>query len=221
MKMNKFLTILLSSLLLITGCSTYQFDEYTYSNDAPIKEDILPDFINCDGMVVDGEKEECYGDSVTRLYYKNKENHSIYVDNYMYFGETGIHCFVEVHDDLISYVGTRAVYYNSSVELFFNNWNKNYIDGDTLQYRISAGESFTKLVGLKNKSTYTSSYFDGVFKVKLLGEFFKPGGEGFNVEVFIPWYELGIESVDQVDGLMYMVAYNAVHETSGDSSIAS
>lgn len=221
MKMNKFLTILLSSLLLITGCSTYQFDEYTYSNEAPIKEDILPDFINCDGMVVDGEKEECYGDSVTRLYYKNKENHSIYVDNYMYFGETGIHCFVEVHDDLISYVGTRAVYYNSSVELFFNNWNKNYIDGDTLQYRISAGESFTKLVGLKNKSTYASSYFDGVFKVKLLGEFFKPGGEGFNVEVFIPWYELGIESVDQVDGLMYMVAYNAVHDTSGDSSIVS
>lgn len=219
---NKIIILLMFLLLsLLVGCESYTFESYSYTNEPPIKADILPDYINCDNMVVDGAKEACYGESVTRLYYKNRENHSIYVDNYLYFGETGIHCFVEVHDDIISYVGTRAVYYNSSVELFFNDWNKNYIDGDTLQYRISAGESFTKLVGLKKESSYASSYFDGVFKVKVLGEFYQEGAEGFNVEVFIPWYELGYNSLDEVDGLMYMVAYNSVHDTSGDSSIVS
>ena len=216
------LGLLFLSLISLTSCGNeYTFEPYSYQNEAPIKEDILPDFINCDDMVVDGEKEECYGENVTTLYYKNRENHPIHVNNYFYFGETGIHCFVEVRDDIISYVGTRAVYYNSSVELFFNDWNKNYIDGDTLQYRISAGGSFTKLIGLRNQSSYASSYFDGVFKVKMLGEFFQQGAEGFNVEVFIPWYELGYSSVDEVDGLMYMVAYNSVHDTSGDSSIVS
>ena len=221
MKKLSIIVLIFLSLIGLTGCDSYTFKPYGYTNNPAIKADILPDFINCDNMVVDGEKEDCYGDSVTRLYYKNKQNHSIYVDSYIYFGETGVHCFVEVHDDIISYVGTRAVYYNSSVELFFNDWNKNYIDGDTLQYRISAGESFTKLIGLRKKNSYASSYFDGVFKVKLLGEFFQPGAEGFNVEVFIPWYELGYSSVEEADGLMYMVAYNSVHDTSGDSAIAS
>ena len=216
------IALLFISLFTLTSCEEkYTFSPYSYQNEPPIKADILPDFINCDDMVVDGEKEDCYGENVTTLYYKNKNNHSIHVNNYFYFGETGIHCFVEVRDDIISFVGTRAVYYNSSIELFFNDWNKNYIDGDTLQYRISAGGSFTKFIGLRNESSYASSYFDGVFKVKMLGEFFTPGAEGFNVEVFIPWYELGFTSADEVDGLMYMVAYNSVHDTSGDSSIVS
>ena len=221
MKKVNIIGIVVLLLIVLVSCDSYTFEPYSYTNEPPIKSDVLPDFINCDGMVVDGEKEVVYGESVNRLYYKNKENNPIYVDSYLYFGETGIHCFVEVHDDIISYVGTRSVYYNSSVELFFNDWNKNYIDGDTLQYRISAGESFTKHIGLRKESSYATGYFDGVFKVKLLGEFFQPGAEGFNVEVFIPWYELGFNSVDEVDGLMYMVAYNSVHDTSGDSAIAS
>ena len=119
MKKISIIVLIFLSLIGLTGCDSYHFAPYGYTNDPAIKADILPDFINCDNMVVDGNKEDCYGESVTRLYYKNKQNHSIYVDNYIYFGETGVHCFVEVHDDIISYVGTRSVYYNSSVELFF------------------------------------------------------------------------------------------------------
>ena len=204
--------------LLTCGCSSNPFGDYNYKNNDPISYN-LKDFTNADGLIIDGKKENEYGEKIHRLYFNNDINSKIYMDSYMYFGEEGLHCFVEVKDNIIAYNSHRKVYYNSSVELFFNDINKTYIDNKTVQYRIAAGGSSTKLCGVKNASRYTTSYFDGQFATKLYGEFNTKTCEGFNVEVFIPWYELGFNDIKNVQGLMFYPAYNRVPSTS-DSETA-
>jgi len=169
-------------------------------------------------VTVDGVRDARYGDTAQhRLYYKNNVGSDIYLDSYLYFGEEGIHCFVSVSDNILSWNGNRAVYLNSSVELFFNATTKSgaqktYIDNETCQYRIDCGGKFTKLCGIGGRSAYASSYFDGQFAVKLRGELNSQNAEGFDVETFIPWYELGFapdaDGKYQVQDLMFNVAYN-------------
>lgn len=220
MKKRKYLLFIPFLCLLLSSCNSASnpFGSYDYKNEDPIPSS-LKDFTNADGLTIDGEKESEYGEAVHRLYFNNDRTSKIYMDTYLYFGKEGMHCFAEVKDNIIAYNSHRKVYYNSSVELFFNDINKTKIDNQTLQYRIAAGGSFTKLCGVRSASTYTSSYFDGQFATKLLGEFNTRTCEGFNVELFIPWYELGFNSLDDVDGLMVYPAYNRVPSTS-DSETA-
>ena len=103
--------------------------------------------------------------------------------------------------------------------MFLTDINKTSIDSHSVQYRISAGGTFSKLVGIKSKSSWTASYFEGDFAVKVNGELFTKGADGFDVEVFIPWKELGFSSLDQVEGLSFYLAYNRVHTTSKDENL--
>lgn len=194
------LLLLLVFSTVLTSCTEEKPDEghpdYTYSNRDPIPSDIH-DFTNADGMTVDGRRDAQYGTvAAHRLYHKNIAGSDVYLDAYLYFGEEGIHCFVSVHDNILSWNGNRAVYLNSSVELFFNAAAKSgaqklSIDNKTCQWRIDCGGKSTKLCGVGGKSTYTSSYFDGQFAVGLRGKLNSQDAEGFDVETFIPWYELG------------------------------
>lgn len=215
------LLLLLVFSTVLTSCTEEKPDEghpdYTYSNRDPIPSDIH-DFTNADGMTVDGRRDAQYGTvAAHRLYHKNIEGSDVYLDAYLYFGEEGIHCFVSVHDNILSWNGNRAVYLNSSVELFFNaaakgGAQKLSIDNKTCQWRIDCGGKSTKLCGVGGKSTYTSSYFDGQFAVGLRGKLNSQDAEGFDVETFIPWYELGFAPDENgkynVDTLMFNVAYN-------------
>ncbi len=216
--MKKYILFLcLIMLFAMSGC---QKSEFTYTNETPISDDIN-DFTNADNLVIDGYKENCYGEAVYRLYYQNQEDSPIYMDSYFYFGEEGLHCFVEVHDNILSFNSKRAVYYNSSVELFFNDPSKNNIDNQTCQYRIDVGGNFTKLCGVKSKQSFANSYFDGQFAVAVNGEINSSENEGFDVEVFIPWYELGFDSVEDVSKIMFYPAYNRVTDTQGRESLKS
>ena len=229
-KTVKIACLLLVALMLslsLAGCAAH-LPKYGYTNDDPISEDVN-DFTNADDMVIDGNKDERYGtESVFRLYHKNNPESKVYVDSYLYFGKSGIHCFVSVTDNILSYHHLRAVYYNSSVELFFNSErntdgsDKIAIDNRTCQYRIDCGGKYTKLCGVGGLNTYVSSYFDGQFAVKLRGNINSSDAEGFDVEVFIPWYELGFTADEQgnynVDKLMYNVAYNHKTDPTGNEN---
>ena len=208
---------LLLAAMCFTSCSHSTFEPYSYTNKEPIPDDIH-DFTDADGMKVDGERDAQYGDAAQhKLYYKNNVNSGVYVDSYLYFGDSGIHCFVSVKDNILSFNANRAVYYNSSVELFFNATTKNgvqktSIDNETCQWRIDCGGKSSKLCGVGGRNAYTGSYFDGQFAVKTNGELNSQDATGFDVEVFIPWYELGFTPDEtgnyRVTDLMFNVAYN-------------
>lgn len=207
MKINKRI-MLLPIVCLMCGCnSSNPFGSYSYTNKQPIDAN-YKSFTNADNMIIDGVKESQYGEKIHRLYLNNDTSSRVYMDTYIYFGKEGMHCFVEVKDNIVAFNRHRKVYYNSSIELFFNDITKTRISNDTLQFRIAAGGSFTKLCGVSSASKYASSYFDGEFATKVLGEINTTDCEGFNVEVFIPWYELGFNSVDEVTGLMVNPVYN-------------
>lgn len=223
--MKKPLMILTSALFALTattaaGCGTADFGKYRYENATPIASEIY-DFSEADGMKTDGVKEDKYGsDYCYRLY--DSGDADIYVDSYLYFGEEGLHCFVSSHDRVLSYHHLRAVHQNTSVELFFNSASKAdgtdklSIDRRTLQYRLDCGGKYAKLVGVGNKSTYVSSYFDSAHAVKVNGTLNGTNEEGFDAEVFIPWYEFGFEKDENgrynVCDLTYRVAYSSKTE---------
>lgn len=202
----------------LTACGGYTFAPYSYTNGVPISGDIH-DFTNADGMTVDGVRDAQYGERAQhRLYYKNNVNSDIYVDSYLYFGAEGIHCLVSIQDSILSWNGNRSVYLNSSVELFFNaptkadGTQKTSIDNRTCQWRIDCGGKSAKFCGIGGRSAYTGSYFDGQYAVNLRGTLNSQDASGFDVEAFIPWYELGYTKDASgnyaVDGLMFNVAYN-------------
>ncbi len=221
MKKRIFLPLVACLLLLaasLTACGGYTFAPYSYTNKAPISSDIH-DFTSADGMTVDGVRDAQYGDTAQhRLYYKNNVNSDIYVDSYLYFGDEGIHCFVSVRDSILSFNANRSVYLNSSVELFFNatttktGAQKTSIDNATCQWRIDCGGKSAKFCGIGGRSAYSGSYFDGQYAVNLNGTLNSQDATGFDVEAFIPWYELGFTPDAAgnygVNDLMFNVAYN-------------
>lgn len=216
--MKKYvLALCLVMLFSMTGCRE---SEFAYSNETPISDNIK-DFTYADDLMIDGYKEACYGEAAYRLYFQNETESPVFLDSYFYFGSEGLHCFVEVHDNILSFNSKRKVYYNSSVELFFNDPAKGIIDNRTCQYRIDVGGNFSQLCGVKSKQSFTNSYFDGQFAVTVNGEVNSAENEGFDVEVFIPWYELGFDSVEEVKGIMFYPAYNRVTDTQGRESLTS
>lgn len=224
MKRKIVFALIVTCVMLILSSCGETFESFTYENEEPIPRATY-DFTDADQMKLDGEKEACYGQKVYRLYNRNNTSSKVYMDCYIYFGKEGLHCFVDVKDNVLSYNSKRAVYYNSSVELFFNDWKKTYIDKSTCQYRIAAGGKSTQLCGVKGKSTYVTSYFDGQFAVRLDGELNSNNANGFSVETFIPWYELGYRPDAagnyDVDGIMFYPAYNKVNDPQGRENYTS
>ena len=219
--MKKQLVLLLLPFLL--GCSNadgkkYSFKDFSYTNSEPIPQETY-DFSHEDDMELDGLYKQQYGQAFFRLYHQNNEESSVYADIYGYFGENGIHTYIYVHENIINYVSQKAVYYNSSIELFINDISKSYIDNKSIQYRIAAGGKFTKLCGVRSASTWTSSYFDGSFATHVDGELNTSTCQGYGVETFVPYYELGIDNRESCQGLMFNLAMNRVPTTSQDEKL--
>ena len=49
--------------LLTCGCSSNPFGDYNYKNNDPISYN-LKDFTNADGLIIDGKKENEYGEKI-------------------------------------------------------------------------------------------------------------------------------------------------------------
>ena len=226
--MKKYLKIaLLLSTLSLFGCASstleggsYSFPPFSYVNEEPIPAETY-DFSNEDNMPLNGAYKTQYGESVYRLYHKNDETSSCYSDLYLYYGVRGVHVYVSVKDNIINYVPQKAVYYNSSVEIFLNDISKNYIDNQSVQWRVAAGGKATKLCGVRYRSTWTASQFDGSFATHVDGELNTNTAKGYGVETFTPYYELGIEDTDvaNLKGLNVYLAMNRVATTSTDQTL--
>lgn len=196
------------------GCSnSVDPPEYSYTNPEPIAaERYAPEL--AEGIAIDGEKEAAYGNPVHRLYHNNDPQQERYLDSYLYYGAQGLYCFVEVTDNCVYFEESRALYYNSSVELFFQSAETLSISKTTCQYRISCMGTFSKLSGVKSIGGYYSGYFDGLCAAKVNGMLNTNTCEGFDIECFIPWYELGVETPAEAE-ILFNIAYNRV--TNADS----
>lgn len=222
-----FKTIALFSSLLLSSCTSdylegesYSFPPFSYSNEEPIPQETY-DFSHEDGLALDGTYKKEYGQSVYRLYHRNDESSPFYSDLYVYYGKRGVHIYVSVKDNIVNYVPQKAVYYNSSVEIFINDISKNYIDNNAVQWRVAAGGKATKLCGVRYRSTWTASQFDGSFATYVDGEINANGAKGYGVETFTPYYELGIEeeNASKLEGLNIYLAMNRVPTTSTDQNL--
>lgn len=218
--------LLLTSFLLLSCSSnslsgeSYSFPPFSYSNEEPIPAETYV-FSNEDGLALDGTYKAQYGESVYRLYHKNDESSPFYSDLYVYYGKRGVHIYVSVKDNIVNYVPQKAVYYNSSVEIFINDISKNYIDNHSVQWRVAAGGKAVKLCGVRYRSTWTVSQFDGSFATHVDGELNTNGAKGYGIETFTPYYELGIkeENVASLQGLNIYLAMNRVPTTSTDQNL--
>lgn len=209
-KKIRLLTALVAVVTMGVGCgkSVAEPEEYGYINPEPIAAELYSPVLT-EGIAVDGTKEQSYGESFYRLYYNNDPSSERYLDSWMYYGDQGLYCYVEVKDNCVYFEESRAVYYNSSVELFFQSAESMSISNKTCQYRISCAGTYTKLCGVKSKSLYVSSYFDGLCAARVDGTLNTNTCKGFSAECFIPWYELGVENPAETEILFY-TAYNRV-----------
>ena len=210
---------------LFSGCAENVAPDgkYSYVNPPSIEKDYYNPTLT-DGVNIDGEKDEKYGETpVSRLYYNNVVGER-YLDTWLYYGNDGLYSYSYVKDTEVYFEPTRAIYYNSSVELFFQTDTHSAITRKSLQWRVSCGGTFVKLCGVTSASTYVSSKFDGLCAVKAYGEINSGESEGYSVELFMPWYELleanELESFDkQSASILFMPAYNRVFNANSGNEI--
>ncbi|MGN1061820.1 MAG: hypothetical protein ACI4RO_01715 [Candidatus Scatosoma sp.] len=204
------LTAFIAAAVTGVGCgrNTTVPENYGYTNTEPIASELYSPQLN-EGIAVDGVKEQCYGESFYRLYYNNDPSSDRFLDCWMYYGDQGLYCYVEVKDNCVYFEESRAVYYNSSVELFFQSAESLSISNKTCQYRISCAGTYTKLCGVKSKNLFINSYFDGLCAAQVDGTLNTNTCNGFSAECFIPWYELGVTNPSETEILFY-TAYNRV-----------
>lgn len=210
---------------LFSGCAENVAPDgnYSYVNPPSIEKDYYIPTLT-DGVNIDGEKDEKYGETpVSRLYFNNVVGER-YLDTWLYYGDDGLYSYSYVKDTEVYFEPTRAIYYNSSVELFFQTDTHSSITRKSLQWRVSCGGTFVKLCGVTSASTYVSSKFDGLCAVKTYGEINSGESEGYSVELFMPWYELleadELESFDKdTASILFMPAYNRVFNANSGNEI--
>lgn len=199
----------LAMLFVLTACGKVTFEEYTFENQ-PFEQNNYNVYDS--DLTIDAVKEDAYGDSVYRLNHMNAENAEIYMDVYMYFGEKGVSVFLAVHDSAVFYVPERDVYANSSIEFFLATTDKSKLDSKTLQFRVSCDGTCQYYVGAKSQNAWLKSWFHGMSAVKVNGTMNTTDCEGFDVELFVPWEQLGLESVPQE-----LFIYPAMNHVSDES----
>lgn len=102
-----------------------------------------------------------------------------------HFAEEGLYFFFEMQDDKVCAEGT-AVYLNDSVEMYLDtlgNGGKTP-QTDDVQVRVDVDGNIEVLKGNGTEwAPFNDNTFAGIQKT----------GNGYNVEVFIPWSDLGME----------------------------
>lgn len=134
---------------------------------------------------VDGKDEDVIWKDRTKYVFGEKERGS--VSNY--FAEEGLYFFFEMQDDKVCAEGT-AVYLNDSVEMYIDtlgNGGKKP-QKDDVQVRVDVSGNIEVL---KGNGTEWEPKNDNTFAEIQKTE------TGYNVEVFIPWADLGMEKTPE------------------------
>ena len=212
-------------LIALTGCDSkvtgFEFDDYTIDNGVGLeKEELVKD----EGMVIDGVlDEEEWEIAMSNAYTLTHTTYpDVNVTSMCYLGDKGVYFGVVVNDTHIYYNEERIPTRNSSVEIQV----KGFGDLDTRAYSMIVAptgngcevqlDEATRRLNLNATGSmqwmFTPFKWEGAATVK--GNINTSTNEGYVVETFIPWAELGVTNHKYV---RTYVAMNHVEGTASDA----
>lgn len=106
-----------------------------------------------------------------------------------YISEDGLYFFFEMQDDKVCAEGT-TIYLNDSVEMYLDTLSNGgkTPQTDDMQIRVDVDGNIEVMTGNgKNWTGYRDNVFAGIKKTE----------KGYDMEVFIPWSDLGMEKIPE------------------------
>lgn len=207
--MKKNLALILLSLLTLTSCSKYTFENVSYDKGG------IKNYSLDEDMKLDGKDDEDV--------YKNLEVFEIYEPEFqltlktkVYEGKNGWYFYQHVNDTSVMYSKNKQLYQNDGVELHINVNPDECLDLDylkrgnkvtesMLQIRISVGGQLQTWVGnnLSGSYEWTMYYKPCETEVYVDGEINKDNGaNGYGVETFVPYSAFNLTSAPEKISIM-------------------
>ena len=187
------------------------YDEYTFENEV-----ITPHWQNADANLdIDGVYNEEYGNPTYRLYAGNNEESDTFADLYTYRDDLGVYCFVDVHDENISYDPKESVSVNSNVMLMVSSKDMGQVTPETVAIRMDPSGESQRSIGVRSQKAWLRSWFDGAHAVKLKsGSLDDPSTiSGYYAEFFVPYSQIGFESKDDFYALRIYFEMHCIEDT--------
>ena len=207
--MKKNLALILLSILTLTSCSKYTFENVSYDKGG------IKNYSLDEDMKLDGKDDEDV--------YKNLEVFEIYEPEFqltlktkVYEGKNGWYFYQHVNDTSVMYSKNKQLYQNDGVELHINVNPDECLDLDylkrgnkvtesMLQIRISVGGQLQTWVGnnLSGSYEWTMYYKPCETEVYVDGEINKDNGaNGYGVETFVPYSAFNLTSAPERISIM-------------------
>ena len=207
--MKKNLALILLSLLTLTSCSKYTFENVSYDKGG-IKNYSLDEDMKLDGK----DDEDVYKDlEVFEIY---EPEFQLTLKTKVYEGKNGWYFYQHVNDTSVMYSKNKQLYQNDGVELHINVNPDECLDLDylkrgnkvtesMLQIRISVGGQLQTWVGnnLSGSYEWTMYYKPCETEVYVDGEINKDNGaNGYGVETFVPYSAFNLTSAPEKISIM-------------------
>lgn len=207
--MKKNLALILLSLLTLTSCSKYTFENVSYDKGG-IKNYSLDEDMTLDGK----DDEDVYKDlEVFEIY---EPEFQLTLKTKVYEGKNGWYFYQHVNDTSVMYSKNKQLYQNDGVELHINVNPDECLDLDylkrgnkvtesMLQIRISVGGQLQTWVGnnLSGSYEWTMYYKPCETEVYVDGEINKDNGaNGYGVETFVPYSAFNLTSAPEKISIM-------------------
>jgi hypothetical protein len=207
--MKKNIALILLSILTLTSCGKYTFENSSYDKGGIIN------YSKDEDMVLDGlDNEDVYKDlEVFEIY---EPEFQTTLSTKVYEGKNGWYFYQHVNDTTVMYSKNKQLYQNDGVELHINvnpdeclslDYLKrgNKVTESMLQIRISVGEQLQTWVGnnLSGSYEWTMYYKPCEIKVNIDGELNKENGaKGYSVETFIPYKAFNLDAAPEKISIM-------------------
>ena len=207
--MKKNIALILLSILTLTSCSKYTF-ENVYYDKGGIKNYSLDEDMKLDGK----DDEDVYKDlEVFEIY---EPEFQLTLKTKVYEGKNGWYFYQHVNDTSVMYSKNKQLYQNDGVELHINVNPDECLDLDylkrgnkvtesMLQIRISVGGQLQTWVGnnLSGSYEWTMYYKPCETEVYVDGEINKDNGaNGYGVETFVPYSAFNLTSAPERISIM-------------------
>lgn len=220
MKKKSFSKIILAVLLCM--CAVFAlaacgdiFPPYSFKNPAPSDYDWrdidYPDKVNLDGVI-----NESVWKDLTPTVVKN-DTGLVTLSTKLYLGEEGMFFAMECNDPLIYYTEERTVYNNTSVELYISKDN-GALNKNTVQFRFGVNGYTEQWIGVAtdNEYAWTRAFVRCMSRIKINGELNTSENDGYAIEAYIPYYEIGIDASEGKPEKVYVYsAFNRASNTNG------
>ena len=207
--MKKNIALILLSILTLTSCSKYTFENVSYDKGG-IKNYSLDEDMKLDGK----DDEDVYKDlEVFEIY---EPEFQLTLKTKVYEGKNGWYFYQHVNDTSVMYSKNKQLYQNDGVELHINVNPDECLDLDylkrgnkvtesMLQIRISVGGQLQTWVGnnLSGSYEWTMYYKPCETEVYVDGEINKDNGaNGYGVETFVPYSAFNLTSAPERISIM-------------------